>query len=55
MEEMEAQVLVSKLRKVGGPLIVDAIGNQALKGGNENDCVITSSKQLKASQITSLC
>jgi hypothetical protein len=44
MEEMEAQVLVSKLGKVGGSLIVDAIGNQALKGGNENDCAITNSK-----------
>jgi hypothetical protein len=39
MEEM-----VSKLGKVGGSLIVDAIGNQALKGGNENDCAITNSK-----------
>jgi len=44
MEEMEVQVVVSKLGKTRGSLIVDAIGNQALEGGNESDCVITSSK-----------
>jgi hypothetical protein len=43
MEKMEVQVLVSKLGKAKGSLIVDAIGNQALEGGNESDCVITNS------------
>jgi hypothetical protein len=50
MEKMEAQVLVSKLGKARGSLKVDAIGNQAQEGGNESDCVITSSKFHKASQ-----
>jgi hypothetical protein len=50
MEEMETQVLGSKLGKVGGLQIVDAICNLALEGGNESDCVVTISERRKARQ-----
>jgi hypothetical protein len=52
MEEMETLVLGSKLGKVvvNWSLIVDAIYNQALEGGNESDCVVISSKWRKAKQ-----
>ncbi len=50
LEEMETQVLASKLSKARGLLIVDASCNQALKGGNESDYVIISFKRCKASQ-----
>jgi hypothetical protein len=51
MEEMETQVLGSKLGKVGGSLTIDTICNQALEGGNESDCVVTSSKRCKTRQV----
>ncbi len=47
---METRVLVNKSGKARGLLIVDASCNQALKGGNESDCVITSFKWQKVNQ-----
>jgi hypothetical protein len=44
---METQVLVSKSGKTRGLLIVDASCNQALEGGNETDCVITTLSDAK--------
>jgi hypothetical protein len=44
MEKNDIYVLVCKLGKIGGLLTIDANYNQALEGGNESDCVITSSK-----------
>ncbi len=47
---MEIHVLVCKLGKLRGLLIIDDNYNQALQGGNGSDCVITNSKRHKTNQ-----